>query len=156
MLRHVQKSSLFPARINVAFPPPSPGTGDVVPQLQHQQKLLGKGGLLLTPCLDVSSSPVYSRGTSREGTNPTSSGSIFPSPPGSGPGSPHPGKKGLAAAGDEAPRASSFQPLSLPSKARPGKVGKTFKAGFRAQFEPPGLPWGGGEADRAVSPSGGC
>lgn len=47
VLRHVQKSSLFPARINVAFPPPSQGIEDVAPQLQHQQKLFGKGGLLL-------------------------------------------------------------------------------------------------------------
>ena len=47
MLRHVQKSSLFPARINVAFPPPSQGTEDVAPQFQHQQKLFGKGGLPL-------------------------------------------------------------------------------------------------------------
>lgn len=47
MLRHVQKSSLFPARINVAFPPPSQGIEDVAPQLQHQPELAGKGGLLL-------------------------------------------------------------------------------------------------------------
>lgn len=125
MLRHVQKSSLFPARINVAFPPPSRGRKDVAPQLQREQKPSGMGGLLLgshSPSLDTAPSPGYCRGSRGQGTKPMSSGWRFPSPhvwAWMGTLQPPPQQaKGKASC------ASSFRLLSLPFKARSGKEGR--------------------------------
>lgn len=59
-----------------------------------------------------------------------------------------PANKGPAAAGGKASRASSFQLLLLPFalRHRQGRSeNKAFNAGFCAQFEHPGLPWGRGK-----------
>lgn len=163
MLRHVQKSSLFPARINVAFPPPSRGIEDVAPQLQHQQKLFGKGGLLLgCPCARHSHlawtllPPQNTPGTAAEkepDPRPLAGASLHPVSGHCKRTASSPAKQGWQLP-EAKPLCQQFSAAltSLRFKAWPGKVGRT-KHLMRVSvhnFEHPGLPWGRGKTESCL------
>lgn len=150
MPRHVQKSSLYPARINVAFPPPSQGTEDAAPRLRPQQTLLGKAEHVLdtSPIHFLLPKLFWGQQLRRNQTHVL--WLEFPLHPTSGHRS-HPASTPKTGAGSKSSCTSSFL-TSLCFKALPGKVGgeKKYNVGFCAQLEHPGLPWGRGETDNCV------
>lgn len=150
MPRHVQKSSLYPARINVAFPPPSQGTEDAAPRLRPQQTLLGKAEHVLdtSPIHFLLPKLFWGQQLRRNQTHVL--WLEFPLHPTSGHRS-HPASTPKTGAGSKSSCTSSFL-TSLRFKALPGKVGgeKKYNVGFCAQLEHPGLPWGRGETDNCV------
>lgn len=168
MLRHVQKSSLFPARINVAFPPPSQGIEDVAPQLQIQQKLFGKGGLLLgCPLPDTLTLPGHfflprilrEQHLRRNQTHIQTHvlwPELHPSPHiwALQPYSLHPNKQGAGSCQRQSLICQFSAALtSLCFKAWPGKVGRT-KHLMQVSVhnsQHPGLPWGRGKTDSSSS-----
>ena len=168
VLRHVQKSSLFPARINVAFPPPSRGTEDVAPQLQHEQKTAWKGwtpsGLSFArhthlawnflPPQDTPGAAAEKEPNPCPNPHPLAGAALHPTS----------GHRNRTASSPANIRQSlvcrqfSAALTTLCFKAWPGKVGRT-KHLMRVSvhsFEHPGLPWGRGQDRQLPLLQGGC